>query len=82
MNDKTREAVETKMGKLMMANAELGATNEMLIELVHKQKADLDDKDRQLAIMKGELDRWQSKAAPVVDIEIGEGAEHNGAGVH
>lgn len=82
MNDKTKEAMIAKLGTLMFANTELGATNDMLVDLVHRQKADLDDKDKQIAIMKGELDRWQSKAAPVLDIDLGEGAEANGAGVH
>lgn len=66
MNELTREAVIAKLGNLMLANAELGATNDMLLKLVHEQKAELD------------VLRAREKAALSQE---GEGAEGNGAGI-
>ena len=48
MNDKTKEALQAKLGALMFANAELGATNDMLVDLVHRQKAEIDQLKAQL----------------------------------
>jgi hypothetical protein len=90
MDDTARKDISARFGALMLANVELSAANSQLAAIAKKLDTDskeaLADKDRQIAILKGELDRWQSKAVPAENVPANpyepEGHEANGAGVH
>jgi hypothetical protein len=66
MDDFTKQAMITKLGTLMFANAELAAQNQQLLQQIALR-------DRRIK----ELDAQVPRPA-----DPGEGAEANGAGVH
>lgn len=76
MNDMTRASVIQKLGTLMFANAELGATNEMLLKLVHEQKRELD-------LAAARIKELEAREGPEPDGDkLAAGGEANGAATH
>jgi hypothetical protein len=89
MDQRTKQIIASQMGALHITNIELKSLNDTLIGQLKALGAEhekaIEDKDKQIAILKSELERWQSKAKPAdtyVDKFSPEGAEANGAGVH
>lgn len=71
MDNTTRQVVINKLGTLMMANAELAATNAVLAKQVS-------DHEQHIGMLKAELARWQQNAQRLdADVDRPEGSLEN-----